>query len=235
MSGYVGALLPIGSARRWVASGFYRQPLAFGAALIRSAYASWRLSGRISGLPVRVSPGQQLSIRCDKGARVELSGCLYAVPWGGARGISSITVGSQATFRLQGDFTIGHNVHLSVSSGGLLEIAGVRHSSGSGITCDARVMVASDVRIGADTIIAWGVFITDSDWHEVDGKTRRAPVAIGDHVWIAHDCSVLRGAVIPEGSVVAAKSIVSAEYHEPRVLLAGNPARIVRREVQWAR
>jgi len=235
MSGYLSALLPAGSARRWVVSGFYRHPLTFGLALLRSAYASWRLSGRLAGLPVRVSPSQKLAIRCDRGARVEMSGCLYVAPWGGARGLSSITVGSEAILRLQGDFTIGHNVHLSVSSGGLLEIGGVRLSSGSGITCDARVMAAADIRIGADTIIAWGVFITDSDWHQVDGKTRMAPVAIGDHVWIAHDCSVLRGAVIPDGSVVGAKSIVSTDYHEQRILLAGNPARIVRRNIQWAR
>ena len=235
MRHYLSAMLPLGSARRWVATGFYRHPLTFVVALLRSVYASWRLTGRVFALPVRISIGQRFTVRREKGSQVDFSGCLRVTPWGGACGLSSIRVAEQATLRLRGDFTIGHNVHISVSRDGLLEIGGVRNSTGSGITCDSRIMAASNISIGADTIIAWGVFITDSDWHEVGGEVRKAPVVIGEHVWIAHDCSILRGAVIPSGSVVGAKSVVTTKHDEPRILLAGNPAKIVRREMQWAR
>ena len=164
-----------------------------------------------------------------------MSGILRVEPWGGARGRSSVVLGERATLHLNGDFTIGHNVHVSVAPGAVLSVDGVKNSTGSGITCDARVMVAADIRIGADTIIAWGVVVTDSDWHEVNGIVHQAPVEIGAHVWISHDCSILRGAVIPDGCVVAAKSIVTRPYEESKALIAGAPAKIVRRNIEWTR
>lgn len=235
MVGFLKRLLPPGSARRWVAAGFYHHPFLFALALFRSVLASWQLTGRVAGLPVRISCGQVLRVRRGRTATVQMAGTLLVVPWGAASGRSSITVGDRGVLNIRGEFTIGHNVHLSVAEDGRLDIGGVRHSTGSGITCDARVMAASEIAIDVDTIIAWGTFITDSDWHELDGIVRKSPVVIGDNVWIAHDCSILRGAMISNGCVVAAKSIVNNRIEEPNVLLAGTPAKIVRRNVQWSR
>ena len=53
-------------------------------------------------------------------------------------------------------------------------------------------------------------------------------VRIGDNVWIAANVIVLPGVSIGDDVVVAAGSVVTADV-EPGVLVAGNPARVIRR------
>ena len=62
-----------------------------------------------------------------------------------------------------------------------------------------------------------------------------AEVVIGEHVWIAHGASILKGSLVPENSIVAAKSLVQGAFDGSGLLLAGAPARIVREGVQWKR
>lgn len=235
MRAVLGKILPVGSARRWVLSRLYRNPFSSWPALFRSVRASWSLCRRVSGLPVRLGRGQRLLVRRAPTAKVRMRGVLIVEGWSGGAGRSSVTLAEGCEFTLEGDFTIGQNVHLSVFKGGALLLGGARDTAGSGITCDSRILAASSISIGADTIIAWGVVITDSDWHEIDGKVHVKPVMVGDHVWIAHDCSILKGASIPSGCIVAAKSLVGKAYDEPCALLAGVPAKIIRRNVEWAR
>ena len=70
---------------------------------------------------------------------------------------------------------------------------------------------------------------TTSSFHEVDpGEgVRRAPVAIGDDVWLARGVVVLPGATIGEGAVIGAGSVVT-RHIPPWVVAAGQPARVVR-------
>lgn len=232
---WIRCALPVGSVRRWIVQELRRSPWSFPFALVRSTVASWQLVGRIWGLPVRVSAGQPFRVRRSGSAVVELEGVLYVEPWGGSFLGSSIAVGENARLRIGGDFTLGLDVHISVSAGGELAFGGRRNSTGSGITCRSRIMVSERIEIGADSIIAWDVFISDSDWHALDGEVRRSPVRIGEHVWIAHGCSILRGAVIPDGSVVGAKSLVCKAFEGEKLLIKGIPAAVARVGVEWVR
>lgn len=85
------------------------------------------------------------------------------------------------------------------------------------------------VTVGARVLIGDHSAICDTDFHEVDpgAGVRMAPISIGDDVWLARSVIVLPGAVIGEGTVVAAGSIVRGEL-PPWVLAAGSPARPVR-------
>jgi len=108
------------------------------------------------------------------------------------------------------------------------------------------IVSAGRVAIGADVLISWDVTITDHDSHSVDFAKRRddaiewyhgrkdwthvavAPVTIEDKVWIGFGVSILKGVTIGEGSVVAARSVVTRDV-EPWTLVGGNPARVLRR------
>jgi len=224
------------STARWILGGFFHHPFRFPVALIRSLICTKRLCGRWWPIRVRVSPGQRFKVNCASRPVVELRGVLSVISWGGSDLPSSLTSGAGSRITLLGNFEIGPGVHIHVSPGATLQIGGCRNFSGSGITCDSRIMVERSVEIGHDCIIAWDVFISDSDWHNIAGIDRRhSPVVIGDRVWISHGVSVLKGAVIPTGCIVGAKSLVRSQIDVENALVAGIPAVVKRTGMEWSR
>jgi acetyltransferase-like isoleucine patch superfamily enzyme len=95
-----------------------------------------------------------------------------------------------------------------------------------------RITCKRSVEIGEDCAIAWDVWITDTDYHSLDGADPIAPVSIGDHVWIGARSAILKGVDIGTDAVVAAGSVVTKDV-PARALVAGNPARVIRENVSW--
>lgn len=126
-------------------------------------------------------------------------------------------------------------MRIVVAKGASLRIAGKRHESDSGITCNSTIMVQRRLIIGSDLICAWNVFITDSDWHGIVGQSPQSDVEIGNHVWIAHGSSILKGARLGDGVVVASHSLVKGAEIPPYTLVAGVPAEVVRSNLKWQR
>ncbi len=235
MRAFVLRFLKPDSLGRWLAFGFYRNPMIFPMAIFRSLIATKKMTGAFFPIKVRIGSGQILKISIGREAKVLLSGNLLVNSWGGSNSPSSIACAHESNLTILGDFEIGPNVHILLMPGASLKMGGKLNSSASGITCDTRVMVEHSLNIGADCIIAWDVFISDSDWHDISGMARYSPVSIGDHVWISHGVSVLKGAVIPHGCIVGAKSLVSSVFDTEKALLAGAPAKIIRNNVEWTR
>jgi galactoside O-acetyltransferase len=95
-------------------------------------------------------------------------------------------------------------------------------------------------------MISWGVTITDHDSHSTQFSIRSndvqkwkngikewngvsiRPVIINDKAWIGFNAILLKGVVIGEGAVVAAGSVVTKDV-EPWTMVAGNPARVIKR------
>lgn len=220
---------------RWLFEGVYNHPIMFTFALFRSAIATKKLTSSFYPLRVRIGIGQSLSIHLGRNASVVIKGILNVQSWGGSTAESSIFCGDGSSLVFGGDFEIGPGVHIVTARDARLSFGGKKNFSASGITSNTRIMVEKLVEIGADCIIAWDVFISDSDWHSIEGQQRVEPVSIGHHCWIAHGVSVLKGAVIPAGCIVGAKSLISKGFDSEEVMIAGNPARIVRNAVRWSR
>ncbi len=111
-----------------------------------------------------------------------------------------------------------------------LKIGAATYFSGGTVLC------AESIEIGERCAIAWGVTIMDSDMHSitVEGETlpHVAPIRIGDHVWIGADARILKGVTIGDGAVVGGGALVTKDV-PPRTLVAGVPATIVRKDVDW--
>ena len=56
-------------------------------------------------------------------------------------------------------------------------------------------------------------------------------MTIGDHVWIGTGAIILPGVNLGEGCVVGAGSVVTRSV-DPYVIVAGNPARMIKRRQQ---
>jgi acetyltransferase-like isoleucine patch superfamily enzyme len=85
------------------------------------------------------------------------------------------------------------------------------------------------ITIGDRTMIGDRATLMDTAYHEVapgEGVVK-APIVIGNAVWIAHGATVLPGVTIGEGSVVAAGAVVTKDV-PAGVVVAGVPARVVR-------
>jgi acetyltransferase-like isoleucine patch superfamily enzyme len=54
------------------------------------------------------------------------------------------------------------------------------------------------------------------------------PVHVGRAAWIGFDSCILPGVTVGEGAVVGARSVVTEDV-QPFTIVAGNPARLVRR------
>ncbi len=99
----------------------------------------------------------------------------------------------------------------------------------------AGVMAYTTIHIGPRCILGSTV-IFDSDFHPLDPAHRHDPTApvatrpitVGPNVWLAGQTAVLKGTHIGENSVVAFRAVVSGDV-PPNVVVAGNPARIVKR------
>jgi acetyltransferase-like isoleucine patch superfamily enzyme len=102
---------------------------------------------------------------------------------------------------------------------------------GSNVTVDSYL----DVDIGSECLVAEGAFVTDYDHEYRDPSTPirkqgivKSPTRIGGDCWIGHGATILRGSNVGRGSVVGARSVVKGEVPSYSVV-AGNPARVVRR------
>lgn len=89
-----------------------------------------------------------------------------------------------------------------------------------------------NITIGNNTLIAMRCnFITtfhDIGPHEFrGGKSRTAPIVVGNGCWIGAHCTILPGVKIADGCVIAANSLVTKDT-EPDGLYVGSPAKRIK-------
>lgn len=97
------------------------------------------------------------------------------------------------------------------------------------------ILAATEVSLGARCLVS-DCGITDSDFHNLDPQRRHLPaddatrrrVSIDENVWVGAHALVLKGTTIGRDSVVAAGAVVRGEV-PARVVVSGNPARIVKK------
>lgn len=93
-----------------------------------------------------------------------------------------------------------------------------------------------EITIGNYCAISDNVQILDSDFHTItyDGITSigSKPIHIGNHVWIGRSAIILKGVTIGDGAIIGAGSVVTRDI-PPRCLAVGNPARVIKKDVEW--
>ena len=115
--------------------------------------------------------------------------------------------------------------------------------NGVGIS-GATIYARKGITIGDNTAIGGNVKILDNDFHPIETEARvkllsdpngghsdlvpAKPISIGKNCFIGCNAIILKGTVIGDNCVVGAGAVVAGKF-EDNVVIAGNPARVIRK------
>jgi len=93
--------------------------------------------------------------------------------------------------------------------------------------------------IGKDSMFSSDVHFRTGDSHSIlDMSGKRingsADIMIGEHVWVGTKVTCLKGAEVPNHSIIGACALVTGKFYTPNCVLAGVPAKIVKENVDWS-
>ena len=100
----------------------------------------------------------------------------------------------------------------------------------------ATIYSLDSIEIGENTMIGGGCKIIDHDFHPLDlearirddrSKIKRRKIEIGSGCFIGTNSLILKGTKLGKNVIVGAGSVVSGSFPDD-VIIAGNPARVVR-------
>lgn len=143
---------------------------------------------------------------------------------------SKITIGARNRLK-EAEILVGSNNELSI---GKNILAGK-------ISLIMKCSKNTKLTIGDDCMLGYNVIIRTEDGHTVyDCNTKEilnAPqdVYIGNHVWIITNTTILKGSYIADNNIIAGYSIVNQKFENKNCIIAGTPAKIIKRGVNWDR
>ncbi|MDP2124772.1 MAG: acyltransferase [Parvibaculum sp.] len=139
-----------------------------------------------------------------------------------------------------GGITAGANLHLHAADGNYVRLATWRTGEREGrivigdhvlISPGTHIVASEEIRIGSNTMMASGCYISDSDWHDTYDRTaeldKHRPIHIGENVWLGVRAIVGKGVTIGDNSIIGAGAVVTKDI-PANCIAAGNPARVVR-------
>jgi len=96
------------------------------------------------------------------------------------------------------------------------------------------------IRIGNDCMFSSDVVFRTGDSHSIiDNAGKRIneskDIIIGDHVWFGNKTIVTKGVSIADNSIVGTGAVVTKLFLQSGIAIAGNPARIIKENVNWVR
>jgi acetyltransferase-like isoleucine patch superfamily enzyme len=101
----------------------------------------------------------------------------------------------------------------------------------------ATIYARNSITIGENTHIGGNAKILDNDFHPLEIEARNKdikekiaskPIVIGKNCFIGCNALVLKGTILGDGCVVGAGAVVSGTF-EGNCIIAGNPARVIKR------
>ena len=99
----------------------------------------------------------------------------------------------------------------------------------------------TSVVIGENCMFSGGISLMNSDTHPIyNYKTMeicnkaRADIRIGNHCWIGAGATIMKNVSIPDDCIIGWNSVVTKSFDESHCAIAGNPAKIVKRNLTWS-
>lgn len=87
------------------------------------------------------------------------------------------------------------------------------------------------ITIGEGTLIAnnVGIITANHDPHNLVAHLSGKPVVIGENCWIGINAVILPGVTLGDNTIVGAGSVVTHSFPEGNCVIAGNPAKVIKK------
>lgn len=87
--------------------------------------------------------------------------------------------------------------------------------------------------------MSWDNLIMDIDFHKIRNENNQVinpdkEIIIGEHVWIGSRCTILKGAVVKKGNVIAANSVITGKNDFQNSIIGGYPIKIIKGNISWS-
>ena len=96
------------------------------------------------------------------------------------------------------------------------------------------------ISVGNDCMFSSGITLRTGDSHsltDMDSKRKNfsEDIFIGEHVWVCANVFINKGVNISSNSIVGACSVVTKKFDKENVIIAGNPAKVKKVNMNWKR
>lgn len=101
--------------------------------------------------------------------------------------------------------------------------------------------INQSIIVGNDCMLSHNVRTTVSDGHVIYSEithqviNKAKDIKIGNHVWIGGNVRILKGTTLADNTIVGTMSLLNKKFTDSNLLLAGVPAKIIERNVNWSR
>ena len=103
--------------------------------------------------------------------------------------------------------------------------------------CDFSIIESTKLLIGNECMLSSYITIRTGDSHSVISNSIRInhskDICIGNKTWIGTKVLILKGVTVCDYSIIGAGSVVTRKFDKSNVVIAGNPASIVKENVSW--
>ena len=130
-----------------------------------------------------------------------------------------------------GKAIIGHGSKLSVRGN-------LKFGAGFNMTAESTIVCAKEIRFGDDCLLSWDILVMDTDEHPLYNKENERinpdkAIVVGNHVWIGCKCVLLKGAEVPDNTVLAAGTLLKSAFSGENQVIGGNPPSVLKNEIHW--
>lgn len=96
----------------------------------------------------------------------------------------------------------------------------------------------TSIEIESECLLSSDIDFRTGDSHsilDINGNriNHSKSIHIGKHVWIGNGVKILKGVKIPQDCIIGTGALVTKTIEESAVIIAGNPAGIVKRNIDW--
>ena len=144
---------------------------------------------------------------------------------------------SRGIWQVSGTVSFGGKA--SIGHGSKISVRGDLHlGDGFNMTAESTIVCAKEIRFGDDCLLSWDILVMDTDEHPLYNKDNERinpdkAIQVGDHVWIGCKCVLLKGAVVPDNTVVAAGTLLTSSFSGEHQVIGGNPPSVLKNDVRW--